>query len=408
MKKIFKLGTLLFLISLYGIKIFYVFRKKNVFPKLILLSLTKDQLFRGGKLDDFLAFLLDDRFHFDLKSELVLIEMRHLFRQGRKSSTENLKITRDIYSYLILNYMGVRDFYKIYNKASQFVNAENNLRLNFRDYKRNIFDVSTWLVFNEINKKDIYIVTTQSQLLNLPKIFDFKYPHLNRIMMWYSTNSIPISRFGDHPSNHWLNRKVIICIDEHYVWNSDQAFSLREQGVKRCKVVGSILFYPIILRSPTSKYITYFDVTPYSNADTIYTDKYCIGVLFTISEAIKDLNEEYKVDFKLRIKPKRHYSKKHSSEYIGFLEHLARDKKVEILNPNENLYECISESVAILTIPFSSPLEISKELGVPGAYVTQDSAEWDLKSRNKAIPLLTNKQDLKIWLGKATHLAPEK
>lgn len=380
------------------LKIFFVFRKKNLFPKIIFLSLTKDQVIRGGKVDDFVSFISEDRFGFVLNNQLSLVEIRHFLPLGRKFHGNEIKITRDVYFYLILHHLKLRDYFKLYTKVHQYINEAIPQLLNFKYYKKNIFDYAAWCLLNELQVRQLFLVTTQSQLLNLPKVFEFKSTQLQKIMMWYSTNSIPIIKIGEIYSRNWLNAKVKDCIDVHYVWNYEQALSLKEQGVNNCKIVGSILFYPSRSRSTINKYITYFDVTPYINADTIYTEKYCVGILLIIMEVIKDLNNKYQEDFILRIKPKRSYSRSHSKRYIEFLRQLSADKKVEVTYAHENLYECISESKAILAVPFSSPIEIGEEIGVPGAYFTEGSAEWDLKPRNKSIPLLSGKRDLENWL----------
>jgi polysaccharide biosynthesis PFTS motif protein len=229
---------------------------------------------------------------------------------------------------------------------------------------------------------------------------------VKKVMMWYSTNSVPIHKVGELQVDQWLNKDIVNYIDEHFVWNSGQALDLKKQGVIHCKIVGSTLFYTKKFTKGQENFITYFDVTPLSNADTIYSVDSCVLALKDITNSILELNEKYSACFILRVKPKRSYSRLHSSEYISTLKKFRKEGKLQIVDWNENLYSCIGSSRAILSVPYSSPIEVGNEMGTPGAYYFDGGTEWKLASDQKKAPLFTDKNQLKSWLENTVYLEP--
>jgi hypothetical protein len=398
MKISIKLITFVILVLIALSKILFFPQKYKSLPKLVFLSLTKEQVIRNKKVEEFILFISESRLGFNFGSDFLLLEVRHLLPIRTNTRKSNLKITRDIYLYIIFNYVDLREFLKLYKRFKYYIDMAELSQVNFRNYKKNVFDPAAWSMFNEKVDKNTYLVTTQSQLTNLSSVFKFRNSLIKKIMMWYSTNSIPIYRTQEVHSNFWLPNDAKNYIDEHYVWNADQASSLMKQGALNCKIVGSILFYPRKLALSRMKYVTYFDVTPYSQADTIYNEKSCIEVLLNISSAIQELNEIHHENFTLRVKSKRDYSNKHSIKYIQLIKQLQREEKISIISANENLYKCISESCAILSIPFSSPVEVGAEMNVPGAYYFEGNNEWDLISRGSPYPLLLSKAEVRNWL----------
>lgn len=398
MKTSIKLITFVILVLIALSKILFFPKKYKSLPKLIFLSLTTEQVIRNKKVEEFILFISEGRLGFNLDSEFLLLEVRHLLPIRTNAQKSNLKITRDIYLYIIFNYVNLREFLKLYKRFNYYIDLAELSHVNFKSYKKNIFDSAAWSMFNEKVDQHTYLVTTQSQLTSLPSVFKFRNNLIKKVMMWYSTNSIPIYRIGEIHSNFWLPNDAKNYIDEHYVWNANQALSLMKQEAIHCKIVGSILFYPRKLASTRKNYITYFDVTPYSDGDTIYNENSCIELLLNISSAIQELNKIHHKNFILRVKSKRNYSNKHSIKYIKLLKQLRREGRIDIICVNENLYKCISESRAILSIPFSSPIEVGAEMNVPGAYYFEGNNEWDLISRGSPYPILLSKSEVKNWL----------
>jgi hypothetical protein len=299
---------------------------------------------------------------------------------------------------LVLRHIQFKNFIELYRELNLRLSSCNRISFSLKSYKKNIFDLSVWSLISRSITKETFLVTTQSHLINLPLVFKSNYNKIRKIMMWYSTNSVPLSRIGELKSNKWLNKEIVECIDQHFVWNSAQALDLETQGIKNNKIVGSILFYPKEFSVVKEKCVTFFDVTPLSDADTIYTNNSCLAALRDITDSIIELNEKYCTQITLRVKPKRSYSKYHSGNYISTLEELRNAGKLQILDWNENLYKCVSSSMAILSVPYSSPIEIGVEMNVPGAYYFEVDTEWVLNLANKTSPLFVKKSELKTWL----------
>lgn len=396
-KILYKTINIFVLIVLFILKSLFFFKKKHDFPKIFFLSLTKDQINQNSD-QDFLDFILEDRFSFNLTNELVVLELRHVFPKKFYKKRNNLVITRDLSLYLVLHHIKLKHFFNLYGELRSNLDLANQERFDTKLYKRNIFDLSVWnLSVRDINI-ETFLVTTPSHMSNLPTIFKREFKKIRKIMMWYSTNSVPLNKIGERKISKWLNKDIVDHISVHYVWNSAQALDLENQGVRNCKVVGSILFYPKKVLPIKENVVTYFDVTPLTKADTVYTEDSCVSALIDITESFIELNEKYDTQITLQVKPKRFYSKTHSSYYISTLLELHNAGKLEVLDWNKNLYECISGSKAILSVPYSSPIEIGIEMDIPGAYYFDRNTEWDLSSNHKIVPLFTSKSELRTWL----------
>jgi hypothetical protein len=396
-KLLYKTTNIFVLIVLFILKSLFFFQKKHDFPKIFFLSLTKDQINQNSD-EDFLDFILEDRFSFNLTNELVVLELRHVFPKKVYKKRNNLVITRDLSLYLVLHHIKFKHFFTLYGELRSNLDLWNQERFDAKLYKQNIFDLSVWNLPVRDITTETFLVTTPSHMSNLPSIFKRDVKKIRKIMMWYSTNSVPLNKIGQRKTSKWLNTDIVDHISEHYVWNSTQALDLENQGVRNCKVVGSILFYPKKVSSMKENVVTYFDVTPLTKADTVYTEDSCVSALIDITESFIELNEKYDTQITLQVKPKRFYSKLHSSYYISTLLELHNSGKLEVLDWNKNLYECISSSKAILSVPYSSPIEIGIEMDVPGAYYFDRNTDWDLSSNHKIVPLFTSKSELKTWL----------
>lgn len=398
--KIFNFSVLFVLLLLKSI---LILNKKRDLPKIIILSLTKNQ-FNFRDKEDFLDFIHEDRFGFDLSNEPILLEVRHFLPLKIGKGINNPIVTRDLFLYLVLHQIDIRKYANLYSEITSNIDLANESEFSIKFYKQNIFDVSVWNIALREIKATTYLVTTQTHMLNLPTVFKIRSRMVKKVMMWYSTNSVPIHKVDEPQVDQWMNKDIVDYVDEHFVWNSGQALDLKKQGVIHYKIVGSILFYTKKFTKLQENFITYFDVTPLSDAESIYSVDSCILALKDVTNSILELNEKYSAYFILRVKPKRSYSRIHSSKYISTLKNLQKEGKLQIVDWNENLYTCISSSRAILSVPYSSPIEIGNEMGTPGAYYFDGDTEWKLALVQKKSPLFTDKNQLKSWLEDNVYL----
>lgn len=377
------------------------FSKKIVIPNIFIFSITKEQAIRNGSFKDFDSFFRDPRLGFNKLHSSKVIEIKHVFPIGVRNKPKDWIITRDVSTYLLLNFFTIYEMYSIIFVIFQSTNFSEKLinKSELKLIKKSSFDMKIWELFLQKSNYDFNLITTQSQLRELPVHFYVDNNRIIRHMLWYSVNSIPIQKWNEKKYELYLGNLICKNIDCHYVWNKDQEKDLMSYGVKKCKVVGSILFYP-----PRNEYkerkkvITFFDITPYKDANTIYTEDFSIEILKRLLLIIEEISSENATAIKVRVKPKRLKSKYHSKKYTKYLEYLERQGMIAILDPGTNLYDCISESMGVLATPFSSPVAIGKELGVPSAYFLNDDGNSDLTICKEPEDLLRNPTDLRNWL----------
>jgi hypothetical protein len=402
-----KIKTYLYLVMLtviffwiFFLSNFLYFKKIKKVPNILIFSITKSQALRDGNFKEINSFFMEPRLKLGNEFSSKVLEIRHIFPFFIKNTEENLIVTRDFTFWLLLRYFKNRELFSIYSIiAANLLNSTNPFFFSdFKENKRYYLDSSIWAyLLLHLNHK-LTLITTQTHLSSLPPYFQFQDNRINRIMMWYSVNSFPINKKSNINRDNYLGNLINDKIDCHYVWNSNQAEELLNYGVKDCLIVNSILFYSS-RRSQINKkkVITLFDVTPMSDASTIYNDEFSICIIEDIIKVLSEYNSRRDLKIKLRVKPKRMNSKKHSRRYINYLALLHKQDKIDLLNWHENLYDCINESMAILAPPFSSPVTIGQELDVPSAYYFRDDGLWDVDDQVVTEKILRNPSHLMSW-----------
>jgi len=162
------------------------------------------------------------------------------------------------------------------------------------------------------------------------------------------------------------------------------------------KSLGSLVLQEEELKRKTndSFVITFFDVTPMAQAKDFYEPYIAMNNLECIFEMTKQLQDEFGKYLQLRVKPKRRYSKIHSQGYINKMNDGVHSGLVELLNPHTNLYSVISESDLVLSVPFTSPSVIARELDVPTFYCSFDSSDWDIPNNSSGISVIKTREAL--------------
>jgi hypothetical protein len=267
------------------------------------------------------------------------------------------------------------------------------------DLKKELFDKPFWEHYFVDSNVSTTLITTNSSFNKLPLAFLLNASKENkckRIMFWYSANIKPLEtnslNITEGPKFVSLNS----FIDEHLVWNLDQQKFLEAKGLQNVKAVGSIIFRPRVIENNLSKdfEITYFDVTPVEFPDTYYTYINCAHVLNDIIEARNILQISLEKPVDIYVKPKRNYAKFHSKKYVGLLAGLAKNGEINILPTTENLYRVISKSKYIVGIPFTSPVLIAQEMGIPCAFYAGGSHNLEIRTIENKIPVLMSVDDL--------------
>lgn len=98
------------------------------------------------------------------------------------------------------------------------------------------------------------------------------------------------------------------------------------------------------------------------------------------------------VFLKISLKSKRKFTTNHSMAYINYVKLLSSGKLLDIISPNVDMFEIISQSKICISFPFTSPAIIATELGVPSIYYLEN----DIMSKyNKmhGVPFIEKKRN---------------
>lgn len=393
--------ALLLVVLFSSLTVLRIILPRKQTPDTFIFSMSQEQIFDRGSVKPFLDFLSEKRFSLDFHPEETLIELKHFKALFGKSGGI---ITLDIVFRMLATCLTRDLFVKIVRQSfyeSWHSKYRNGFSLRgFHQFKKQTIDKSFWHNYLKESEKKLIFITTISSIESPPVAFLAANPNLHncqRIMFWYSTNIKPIETGLGHsrikPNYTHLNSWV----DKHFIWNEDQEKYLSDKGLDNLYVVGSVLFRPrnVATKSPAVFDILFFDVTPLENANTFYTYTTCVNTMNDLLQVVCELESALGKTVEIHIKPKRKYSKFHSERYVNFLSKLAKEGKIGIVNTNENLYEIISKAKYVIGVPFTSPVIVAKELGVPCVFYTGDFGEGDIGSLENGVLVITGRDDLR-------------
>ena len=395
----FSVATLkIFRVSLFVLLVLLIFTvglfcKKKQAPSAVMFSLSRAQVFENATPEIISGYLQQNRFkHLGSYSD-VLFEVRSMRTIFLKSN----EFTFDSSIYLLFYVLKRRDYLSLFREMISTALKNTDKKLTIQNSKRKFFDRVIWNEFFENNQKRFTMITTQSSLDILPESFNTtSRPEVKRVMMWYSTNSKPINRVGEPMINPISIVKMKEVDVEHWVWNNHEVEFLMKLGLKSVTQVGSIVFQEekLMKKSEYSFIVTFFDVTPMKFAADFYSPQITINNLNCVLSVAQRLQNEFGEYLKIRVKPKREYSKLHSQNYTKRILEAVEAGAVELLDHATNLYSAISESDIVLSVPFTSPSVIAKELDIPTFYCSFDSSDWEIPYTSSGIFVLKIKEDL--------------
>ena len=386
-------GVLLFVPPMLSIFTFGLLCKRRLAPSAVMFSLSRAQVFENTTPEGITRYLQQNRFKSLGSYSDVLIEIRSFRTIFLKSSA----FTFDSSIYLLFYVLKRRDYLSIFREVVAAALKNTHKKFTIQNYKRSVFDRVIWSQFLEKNQMRFTMITTQSSLDLLPESFYFfSKPGVKRVMMWYSTNSKPINRKGEPkiiPSSIEKMKQLDV---EHWVWNHHEVDFLGNFGLKSVKQVGPIVFQEeeFLSKSKYSFIVTFFDVTPMNFSTDYYSTQIAMNTLNSVLSVTQRLQNEFGEYLKIRVKPKREYSNLHSQIYINKMFDAVEVGAIELLSYRTNLYSVISESDFVLSVPFTSPSLIARELDIPTFYCSFDSSEWEIPATSSGIFVLKSEEDL--------------
>jgi polysaccharide biosynthesis PFTS motif protein len=238
-----------------------------------------------------------------------------------------------------------------------------------------------------------------------PLIFKKKDPSFERIMIWYSANSVPIPYADPEISRITLKPEIFrsIDIDEHWVWTQEHAKFLNKVSGQRVLTKGSMMFYNASFDKLVEKNIDVlvFDVTPVKDfaQNNIYNEYEVKNFLLDIVGAASQISQDIRIKLRVCVKPKRDTTNIHSASYLRLLKDLKSSGLIDVLNPNENLYNLINSSRVVIGYPFTSPVWIGLELDIPSIFYSSSSLiQKNVKPVNQNF--IQNRNELEIFIRK--------
>lgn len=377
-----------------------LFRSKSRIPSSIVFSLTSEQVFGNKKIEDLLTSLKEKRFQNHFKVGNLLIEVHSI----RSLLVRDNFLTIDAPVFLLSKCVKISHYPAFLMEVfrSVFVFRDQGF-LNLREMKRLVFDLALYNVLDQRLYPEIDLVTTNSSLNKLP--FAFESPLKGRrVMVWYSSNSKPLIYREEQQSLGWDIGAVKKGIDSHLVWTKYDVAFLESLGIFSAHAIGPILFQPEVVaeRSAHNYVITYFNVTPFApsndwiigNQENFYSERNALGDLEGIEKLYACLLDTFGSKIRVRIKPKRSYSSKHSEKYIAKLVEHSRGQRIELLSHNANLYEVVSQSDLVVATPWTSPAVLAKEMSLHSVYFAIRGADWDLPSEYEGIRVFKSSDEL--------------
>jgi polysaccharide biosynthesis PFTS motif protein len=269
------------------------------------------------------------------------------------------------------------------------------LKLKARYLFYSILEFCVWT--NVESERRIQFITTQSSWSNLPIPFYLQVKNLERHMMWYSTNSIPILKIGEIESKSTLPQSLATYVDMHLVWDDLQVNFFKSQKIYNSRVFGSMLFYPRVVQKMPNKTLSliYFDVIPQNLFETsFYNTESALNNLESIISVIDEYNSRLGKNLRLKVKHKRTPTRQHSKTYLKRVRNLSDSNLIEIISPSENLYKLIGESKFIIGTPYTSPVIIAKELGVESSFVNLWPSDYLIPDFFNEVPIIKLKDEL--------------
>lgn len=375
----------------------------------LIFSLTEEQIYGKSSKDDLYKFFMQSRFpfHENCKETIIVVRRRRYF--SKKIQPVGLPV---LTAYQLAQKYSDAPLRLLYRSIFSVFDELKFQKLRFvHEIKRIILEIESHFMkslFNEILAKErnpLYLVATQTFYNKLPDFFSFCDKRSTKIMIWYSINSEVISKdTTSEPKS--LHHSLVENIDLHYAWNSFHKEWLEERGARKVEVKKSMVFlpYPESVtfnqqpKSMNSLRFAFFDVTPFQNANSIYTTDAAINSVQSFIDFGRDLSNLRNIRIEILIKPKRRYSKKASKRYISQLQSWSSRKEITLLDSSTNLYDLISSADIVVAFPYSSPVLIAQELRVPSAFFYVSDEGWFLKREFFGIPVIQDVHALRSWI----------
>jgi len=370
-KRIYAFETIMFLqfiIKIFFKLIFYRIYIKGFLRTLFVYSLTSEQSQSksGANTNNFFLTLFSDK------------KIKKIFYQNGTNRFYKHSISEDLIRYLSAKQRLVFffDLLKIIKVLITFLIFNRFLIIGCFRF------IDGWITSYLVKKLDLQVtcVCTQSEITNPPGYFYFN-KKIDNFMLWYSDNSIPIG----------LNKKSIKfdlsylqnkLIGNHFVQSTEFKKIIKIYNQAKVKVIGPYSFfekYPLRLllksnNNPSQILIGYFPITPYTSTkgENIYSEKCMIEDLQVIRDLLRTKYSNKK-NIQVIVKLKRRRNKKHSQSYFSLLNKMEKNKKIRVIENDEDIILLLSKLDIVICTPFTTVGLLAKYMGKKVLFFTNST-----------------------------------
>lgn len=391
----------IFKVLILALTVFKIFTLRKKIPDTFVYSLTYDQTLRTSTPKELQNFISEVRFKPYFEAKNVIWEVRSFRLQRLIAKNFVYDISLYLYFYCLNWSNTLRILRYMYEKSGKMYELGT---CDFREMKRYSLDREVWRLIEKQHQGSLTILTTQSQLKSLPEPFvDRTLSKVNRGMLWYSANSTPIlNKFDISKGQSEFTLFTDDSLDFHLVWNLNQVEYLHLLGIQKAYAIGSLVFQPQVKSSILNKIdrtfkILIFDVTPIVTLEAVnlYSTSFVKRNVQHIVDTCTSVADEKNMKIEIQLKQKRRMRKAfHSPEYIQFLDSLKRQKKLKLVSWSANLYKLIDDASLVFGVPYTSPVQIAFEMGVPSCYSGLEADEWLLEDIHEGVPVIKDYEKL--------------
>lgn len=377
------------ILSMYYINIFKFIRNTNK-KYIFIFSLTKQQAIRNGSIQPLYKFL-KSRNVINESGSTTLVEVRTCLKpKSYKSAKTTIDIPLRIFSDTFPPKKKLKCWILMCGRFFKIAKLYKSNKNSFLILKEYIFDEVVYQNFNSncVEK----LITSQTNIAYQPLIFEYEKMKTKRLMIWYSSNSMPLDYKKKNTQRFEVNPVVYknMKIDLHWVWTEKHKLYLKQFTQAKILVKQSLMLYGLELETSLNDIfdVVIFDVTPkkslrFSN-DSIYSADEMIKFISEIINCVELIKSKHMISVRVALKHKREFSKESSSEYSQFIRSKIHNNEISILSPNVNLYNLIKCSKLIIGFPFTSPVIIGQEMKKPSIfYCSSDLLKRAPKARRQ-------------------------
>ncbi len=380
-----------------------ILKKGNQKSVGIIYSLTEEQYLKNGSTREFEKFCLDGPIQELREPEYHICSSKSFYHSQGKfhyckyphlAAIEKCETSIfDIFSFLGLQLKYFLEFcLSLFSKPLILV-----LDLDYAE-----FGVIEFLNLKKFIKN--YFLTQSSFYNQKLWLTDLPNKKFKAIMLWYSTNSIPI--LSGISENYNIYPEIsLLRVDIHYVWNHLKKKWLENYiSYGEVRACGSVLFYNDTFKSIKSFSsnqsdisISVFDVVPRKDDFALfYTFNYWKAFLDGVLESCKEIEKATNKKIKVFLKPKRKMTYfSFSPEYIPYIESKKND--LILLAIESSIYELCDISDVVVTIPFSSPAVLCHERKGNSTYY-DPSGVFVRPEPRLGVPICFSKEELKQFI----------